>query len=84
MAKHTGITIRIGAMHDSVQAAEFLFDRADMRKSGNHKQQGELRRGVVEAWNAERNAGKAKAKARSKRRQAARSAKRERRSEQTD
>lgn len=54
MAKHNGITIRLGAAHDEIEVVSDgftnTFDRAEMRKAGAHKAQGTLRRGVVEAW----------------------------------
>lgn len=34
MAKHTGITVRIGAAYDEVRTPVATFDRADMRKNG--------------------------------------------------
>ena len=54
MAKHTGITIKIGAAHDEVHVdsdkGSFTFDRAQMRIDGQHKQIGALRRTVVDAF----------------------------------
>lgn len=34
MAKHTGITVRIGAAYDEVRTPVAVFDRAEMRKNG--------------------------------------------------
>ena len=58
MAKHTGITIRIGATQDSVTIRDatkgtIVFDRAEMRTSGQGKLMGALRRTVVEAFAAQ-------------------------------
>jgi hypothetical protein len=54
MAKHNGITIRLGALHDEVNVTSdggtVTFDRSEMRKGGKHKDQGTLRREVVSAW----------------------------------
>lgn len=67
MGKHTGITIRIGATQDSVTVSDatkgtIVFDRAQMRLEGHGKEQGALRRIVVEAW-AKARAPKASRKA---------------------
>lgn len=58
------ITIRIGAAHDEVIVNDGksvnVFDRAEMRKDGNGKLQGALRRAVVEAVFPEGNRTKKK------------------------
>lgn len=70
MAKHTGITIRIGAAYDQVEAAGTVFDRSKMRKDGKAHLQGELRRTTVEVWASQRE--DAKGKRNNRRRNAAR------------
>lgn len=55
MAKHNGIVIRIGAAYDRVDINKdgktlASFDRNAMRKDGNSKLQGALRREVVDTW----------------------------------
>lgn len=65
MAKHTGITIRIGAAYDTVTARnqagqEIVYDRTQMRKDGNKEMQGALRRTVVDLWRDQHEAGKGK------------------------
>lgn len=60
MAKHTGITIRIGAAYDQVEVRHsaitkpIVFDRSQMRKDGQPQLQGELRRTTVEVWASQR------------------------------
>lgn len=73
MAKHKGITIRVGAAHDEVRVPrhsvdsmgralpDVVFDRSQMRKEGAKHLQGALRREVVDTWavlNEERTNGK--------------------------
>jgi hypothetical protein len=62
MAKHTGITIRIGAAYDEVRVSrsslnskgermpDIVYDRSQMRKDGHKELQGGLRRAVVDVW----------------------------------
>lgn len=71
MAKHTGITIRIGSSYDEVRVPradrsqpEIVFDRSAMRKDGKANLQGELRRTVVEVWAEERDNAKGKRQSR--------------------
>lgn len=78
MAKHNGITIRLGAAFDEVDAGGIKYDRAEMRKAGAHKAQGTLRRGVVEAWSDTPAGRRAAAKERDKNRSEARRSKRQR------
>lgn len=83
MAKFTGIRIHLGAAHDDVGVFQggvetTHIDRSEMRKLGYHKAQGQLRRAVVEAWEAkdeDRRARRENARIRDKQRQAGRSAK---------
>lgn len=66
MAKHTGITIRIGAAYDRVEVLNkagqgAVYDRSKMRKDGKPELQGALRRQVVDVWeklNSDRKDGK--------------------------
>lgn len=64
MAKHNGITIRIGAAHDQVEVRSggtlTVFDRSQMRKDGKAHLQGELRRTTVEVWTEQRENAKGK------------------------
>lgn len=58
MAKHTGMTIRIGAAYDQVEVRTpnlnngrpTVYDRSQMRKDGKPELQGALRRQVVDTW----------------------------------
>ena len=87
MAKnYTGVRIRIGAAHDDVTA--FLngneiayWDRNEMRKTGNAKMQGELRRSVVDLYNEKER--RSQARLRDQQRKAARRNKRQTREEAT-
>lgn len=65
MAKHNGMTIRIGAAYDQVEVQSngqrAVFDRSKMRKDGKPELQGALRRQVVDVWaklNEDRSKGK--------------------------
>lgn len=64
MAKHRGITLRIGAAYDEVQISgeegTMTFDRAEMRKNGHRKEVHDLRRAVVSAFEEERKPRKIK------------------------
>lgn len=66
MAKHNGITIRIGAAYDQVEVRSdkldhvAIFDRSAMRKDGKPHLQGELRRTTVEVWTEQRRNAKGK------------------------
>lgn len=67
MAKHNGITLRIGAAYDQVEVRSpglnngeaTVFDRSKMRKDGKANLQGELRRTTVEVWAEQRGFNKA-------------------------
>ena len=84
MAKFTGVRIHLGASHDEVSVHQngvqtTTFDRAEMRKLGQHKAQGWLRRAVVEAWEGKESRDRKRgpeAKANTKARRAARNGKR--------
>lgn len=84
MAKFTGIRIHLGAAHDDVAVMQdgvetLSFDRSALRKEGRHKEQGQLRRAVVGAWEASSGRDRKRgpdAKATTKARRAARNGKR--------
>lgn len=82
--KFTGVTIKLGAAHDSVNVndgeRDITFDRAEMRKQGAHKAQGTLRRGVVEAFSEAQRRREAE-KSRDQKRKQARRTKRARHDE---
>ena len=76
---YTGIVVKIGAAHDSVTAFDHgrqiaHWDRAEMRKTGQGKLQGELRRSITNLYkDDEERAEKArKAKAKDMQRKKAR------------
>lgn len=68
MAKHNGITIRVGAAYDRVEVRNgdnyVEYDRSAMRKDGKPQLQGELRRTTVEVWASQREDGKNRRNAR--------------------
>lgn len=66
MAKHNGLTIRIGAAYDRVEIGDsgVNYDRSAMRKAGKPELQGELRRAVVYTWAEQRDWKKGKRQSR--------------------
>ena len=68
MAKHNGLTLRIGAAYDQLEVRNkaamgdtvVVYDRSQMRKDGKPQLQGELRRTAVEVWASQREDGKGK------------------------